>query len=169
MLLVPSATAASSRRPAVPLRVQHAIGKRVGPLYAYVPTRVPAGFRYRWWDSGTSTDSPPTGIRLNIWFSTIAAYAGADLGFQVSPASAEHGLCAHLHHLGSYRLAGVDVWWTLADGTVAWRCVKQDGRVIKLSARGWGRADWGDAALTPAVRRHTRALARMLISVRRLG
>jgi hypothetical protein len=40
-------------------------------MFAYVPTRLPSGWRYRAWDAGRETPGLfPGGHGLNIWFVT---------------------------------------------------------------------------------------------------
>src|SRR2546425_7859265 len=88
-----SATASSA--PAVPLRVQQAIEKRVSGQVAYVPTRLPAGYRYAKWH----------GVRsgLDIWFGPGPNPAPL-LGFHASQSTP---CSSYGHPIRTFRIDGI--------------------------------------------------------------
>ena len=106
----------------VPLRSQHAIKQRT-KLYAYVPARVPVGFRYYRW---SFTPKPPA---LRIAFRNKA---GWEIVFSASPGAA----CAGAGKEKSFQLDGNKVYWShTAAEQQAWRCVVGPNRaLIRLTA-----------------------------------
>ena len=96
--------------PPVPLHAQQAIKQRTA-LYAYVPARVPLGFRYYRW----SFTSKPAALRI-----VFRNNAGWEISFVASPQAA----CAGAGKEKSFQLDGNKVYWshTTAEQQ-AWRCV----------------------------------------------
>lgn len=106
--------------PPVPTFTQHAIVRRA-PSYAYVPARVPLGYRYLRW---TYRDTV-----LRIWFRNPA---GKEITFI---ASARHGACTTGREK-TFQQAGNKVYWShTANEQQAWRCVTGPGdRLVQLTA-----------------------------------
>jgi hypothetical protein len=122
-----SASASAAKpKPVVPTFIQQLVQAKAGAL-AYVPTRVPIGYRYaayRW--SGrvltiTLADRRfPVDGRHSIRF-TAQRYRG-------SFASCGDGREKTL------QMAGNKVYW---DGEVAWRCIRgTNGRLVRVAASG---------------------------------
>ena len=116
------AAAAAGSTPAVPLRAQQAIKQRT-KLYAYVPARVPIGFRYYRW---SFTPKPPA---LRIVFRNKA---GWEIVFSATPGAA----CAGTGKEKSFQLDGNKVYWShTATEQQAWRCVVGlNHKLIRLTA-----------------------------------
>jgi hypothetical protein len=129
-LLVTAPAAASPTPPVVPARAQHAIKQQLSPLYAFVPTRLPPGYRYANWMHARRL---PT--HLTIWFTWHRSrYPG--LGFNVSA-----DRCPPVHAMKTYRFGRSIVHWsTTYTDADAWRCVTRGGRrfLFYASAPGYG-------------------------------
>jgi hypothetical protein len=150
----------------VPAGVRKAIKKRVAPAFAYVPQRIPSGWQLDSWDPGTQT--PHTGIRLNLWFGKPP---GADaIGFQVSPAPRSRPWCGLRPRVHSYRIGGVRVFWSAdqVDGFKVWRCFSWHQRRIAIIVTGTGRTFFGPDFQLRAVRKNSLGLAWMIASAHRL-
>jgi hypothetical protein len=119
--LAAASVAAASTQP-VPLHAQQAIKQRT-KLYAYVPARVPIGFRYYRW---SFTPKPP---ELRIVFRNKA---GWQIVFSASPGAA----CSGAGKEKSFQLDGNKVYWShTATEQQAWRCVVgRNHKLIRLTA-----------------------------------
>ena len=117
-----AASVAAASTPPVPLHAQQAIRQRTA-LYAYVPARVPIGFRYYRW---SFTPKPPA---LRIVFRNKA---GWEIGFSASPGAA----CSGAGKEKSFQLDGNKVYWShTATQQRAWRCVVgRNHKPIQLTA-----------------------------------
>jgi hypothetical protein len=148
--LIPAIVAAADS-PAVPYRVQRAITK-AHPLFADVPTRLPAGYHYAKYVGGR------TGF--DIWFSKPGE-APDQLGYHVMAAS-----CAR-KGLHTFRMNGVTVFWSATyEDQQAWRCLRRARRSIVLTA---SRSVPGDEALnTPKRRRDALDLVRLVAYSQRI-
>jgi hypothetical protein len=112
--------------PVVPPFIQQLVRRRAGEL-AYIPTRVPFGYRYRsytWRDARLTIrlvdPRYPNPARHTVLFGA-RRFAG-------TAASCADGKTKTL------QLDGNRVYW---DGTVAWRCVRAPGgRLVQLTASG---------------------------------
>lgn len=105
----------------VPARSQRAIRHKL-PSLAYVPARVPTGFRYYRW----ATTTRPL-LRI-----TFRNRAKQEITFV---ASFRKGSCAAGKEK-TMQLAGNKVYWSrTGSGQQAWRCVKgRNGRNVQLTA-----------------------------------
>jgi hypothetical protein len=92
------AAVAAASTPPVPLHAQRAIKQRT-KLYAYVPARVPIGFRYYRW---SFTPKPPA---LRVVFRNKA---GWEIVFSASPGAA----CAGAGKEKTFQLDGNKVYWS---------------------------------------------------------
>jgi hypothetical protein len=109
LTLVVTAAASAAVGP-VPSRSQQAIEKRASTL-AYVPARVPTGWRYYRW---AFTPTPPA---LRIWFRNKARQ---EITFVASPL---RGAC-QAGREKTFQLDGNKVYWShTANEQQAWRCV----------------------------------------------
>ena len=117
-----AASVAAASTPPVPLHAQQAIKQRTR-LYAYVPARVPIGFRYYRW---SFTPKPPA---LRIVFRNKAAW---EIVFTASPGAA----CSGAGKEKSFQLDGNKVYWSqTAAEQQAWRCVVgRNHKLIRLTA-----------------------------------
>jgi hypothetical protein len=110
--------------PPVPLSVQEAIVRRT-PQLAYVPARVPTGYRYLKWRWAQDAGA------LRVWF---RSKAGKDIVFV---STWQYGKCAGGKDK-TLQLAGAKVYWArLAEQQQAWRCVAPadvGGVAIQLTA-----------------------------------
>jgi hypothetical protein len=120
--LIVLATVAAVAAPPVPLHAQRAIKRRT-TQYAYVPARVPLGFRYYRW---SFTTQPPA---LRISFRNKA---GWEIVFSASPGAA----CTGAGKEKSFQLDGNKVYWShTATEQQAWRCVVgRNHKLIRLTA-----------------------------------
>jgi hypothetical protein len=120
-LIVLASLAAAATSP-VPAHSQQAIKQRTA-LYAYVPARVPLGFRYYRW---SFTPQPPA---LHIQFRNKA---GWEIVLTASPGAA----CSGAGKEKSFQLDGNKVYWShTATEQRAWRCVVgRNGKPIRLTA-----------------------------------
>lgn len=153
--LVAAASAAAaggaSAAPAVPLYVQGLIAQRAGDL-AYVPTRLPAGYRYgRFQVARGPTEvvlrfvrARPGGVRPT-WFVVRVRRQGA------GPGSCAAGRQKTL------QMGGNRVYW---DGEAAWRCQPYPGGVARITVTG--------PAVQPTAFAADVAYARVAASVRRI-
>lgn len=117
-----AASAAAASAPTVPVRSQQAIERRT-KLYAYIPARIPLGFRYYRW---SFTPSPPA---LRIAFRNKT---GWEIVFSASPGAG----CTGAGKEKTFQLDGNKVYWAhTASEQQAWRCVVgRNGRPIRLTA-----------------------------------
>ena len=107
---IAASAASAAAAPVVPVRSQQAIARKI-PRYAYVPARVPLGFRYYRW---ATTQSPQA---LRIWFRDKAK---REITFV---ASKQNGACASGKEK-SFQLDGNKVYWShSANEQQAWRCI----------------------------------------------
>lgn len=115
-------SAAAAPKPAVPTFTQHQIAKRA-PLLAYVPARLPSGYRYDRW---TSVTKPQPALR--IWFRNAAKQ---EISFV---ASFRKGPC-DAGKQKVFQMAGNKVWWAQrAAQQEAWRCVVgTTDRIVQLT------------------------------------
>jgi hypothetical protein len=125
VLLVAGALASSASaatQPAVPTFTQHQIAKRA-PALAYVPARLPTGYRYYRWAYVTSPQPA-----LRIWFRNPAK---KEITFI---ASWRKGACT-AGKQKFFQMAGNKVWWAQrAEEQEAWRCVVgAAGRIVQLT------------------------------------
>jgi hypothetical protein len=126
--VLPASASAAKPKPVVPTFIQKLIRAKAGTL-AYVPTRVPFGYRYvRYrWDAArrvltiTLADRRfPVDGRHSIEF-TVTRFQGTLAG------------CGGGREK-TLQMGGNKVYW---DGTLAWRCVRgSDGRLVKIAATG---------------------------------
>jgi hypothetical protein len=116
------ASIAAAATPPVPLHAQRAIEQRA-PLYAYVPARVPLGFRYYRW----SFANKPATLRI-----AFRNKAGWEIVFTASPGAA----CDGSGKDKSFQLDGNKVYWSqTTTGQQAWRCVVgRNHALIRLTA-----------------------------------
>jgi hypothetical protein len=116
------ASVAAAATPPVPLRSQQAIKQRTA-LYAYVPARVPIGFRYQRW----SFTAKPAALRIE--FRNKAGWA---IVFTASPGAA----CSGAGKEKSFQLDGNKVYWSHTETEQqAWRCVVgRNHQPIRLTA-----------------------------------
>jgi hypothetical protein len=121
-LAVLASSAAAARQPVVPTFTQHQIAKRA-PALAYVPARLPSGYRYYRWAYVTSPQPA-----LRIWFRNTAK---KEITFI---ASFRKGACA-AGKQKFFQMAGNKVWWAeRAEEQEAWRCVVgADRRIVQLT------------------------------------
>ncbi|MEP6977509.1 MAG: hypothetical protein ABI948_05600 [Thermoleophilia bacterium] len=106
--LIALAALAVAAAPPVPLRAQRAIKQRT-QVNAYVPARIPSGFRYYRW----SLKSP--GLRI-----VFRNKAGWEIVFSASSAAG----CSAAGKEKSFQLDGNKVYWSHTEtGQEAWRCV----------------------------------------------
>lgn len=141
----PAVTAA-----AVPPPVQQAV-KKSYPQFPYVPTVLPAGFRYVKWQRAK--------IGFDIYFGRQSALP--DLGFHALKVS-----CAtYGHAMKTFRLNGVDVYWSATyEDQQAWRCITGNHLHLVLSSN---RSVPGDETTTTAAdRRDALYLARLVAFAR---
>jgi len=104
------AAVAAASAPPVPVHSQQAIKQRT-KLYAYVPARVPLGFRYYRW----SFTPKPAALRI-----AFRNKAGWEIAFVASPQAG----CAGAGNEKSFQLDGNKVYWShTATEQQAWRCV----------------------------------------------
>lgn len=117
-----AATSAGASAPTVPLHAQQAIKQRTA-LYAYVPARVPLGFRYYRW----SFTPKPAALRI-----AFRNKAGWGISFVASVQAA----CAGAGKEKSFQLDGNKVYWShTAVAQQAWRCVVgRNHALIRLTA-----------------------------------
>ena len=109
-LAAAAAAAAAATAPVVPLRSQQAIQKRI-PRYAYVPARVPTGFRYYRW---ATTQTPQA---LSIWFRDRARR-------EITFVAAARTRPCEAGKEKTFQLDGVKVYWGhTATEQEAWRCI----------------------------------------------
>ena len=120
-VLAVAAGAASAASPVVPRHSQLAIRVRL-PSLAYVPARVPSGFKYYRW----ATTTRPA---LRIWFRDKAQH---EITFV---ATHQVGQCAAGREK-TFQLDGNKVYWShTANEQQAWRCVVgPDKRLVRLTA-----------------------------------
>lgn len=120
-LILLAAVAVATSQP-VPLHSQQAIKQRTA-LYAYVPARVPIGFRYYRW----SFTPKPAALRIQL-----RNTAGWEIVFSASPGAA----CTGAGKEKSFQLDGNKVYWShTATEQRAWRCVVGWNRkLIRLTA-----------------------------------
>jgi hypothetical protein len=145
--VVAGCAAAAVTTRVVPLKAERAIKEHVPLANRYVPTWVPAEWRYFSWDSGNGT--PGRGSGLNIWFTTPNSYqpcgslgctphSAAGPGFHVFADS--H--CSLKGAMQTFRIAGVRVAWSATfEDAQAWRCIAQPGRAavnVSVSSVGMG-------------------------------
>jgi len=132
----------------VPLRVQHLL-KRRAPIAAYVPTRVPRGFRYYHYEnlgrSGFVLYFQCCGRVRAIGFDAVHVWPGTP--------------CNQGTAMKVFRIDGVRVAWNSGhNDEQAWRCISlRDGTHVLLTVSTG--SDW----------RTPRELARMVASARRVG
>ena len=147
----------------VPTAAARAIKTHVPARYAYIPHRIPAGWRYVSWDAGKATPALfPRGKGLNIWFAAGQS-SSAGPGLHVFTVKR----CSLRGAMQTYRLNGTKVAWsaTYADGE-AWRCVAGPGRsTIEIVASG----DGIGTSSAAAARAYATELARLVASARRLS
>jgi hypothetical protein len=119
---IAAASVAVASVPSVPLHAQQAIKHRT-KLYAYVPARVPIGFRYYRWSF-----TPKPGA-LRIVFRNKAVW---EIVFSASPGAA----CTGAGKQKTFQLDGNKVYWSQTEtGQQAWRCiVRRDHKLIRLTA-----------------------------------
>jgi hypothetical protein len=142
----------------VPLPVQHAIVQHVPSRFAYLPTRLPRGWRYRAWDAGRETPELfPLGDGLNVWFRTPHP-SGA--GFHVF----SDRRCRLQHPMKIFRIGRVTVSWTddFGDDRV-WRCLRTQHGTVQMSI-----SYIGSATSIQTGKRRALPVARMLASARRI-
>jgi hypothetical protein len=124
-LLLPPASAAKPK-PVVPPFIQQLARAKAGPL-AYVPTRVPIGYRYA----------------AYRWSGRVLTIRLADRRF---PVDGRHSISFTAERFGgtfagcgngrekTLQMGGNKVYW---DGTLAWRCVRGvRGGLVRLAASG---------------------------------
>jgi hypothetical protein len=103
-----ASTAGAATQPVVPTFTQQQIAKRV-PRLAYVPARIPTGYRYFRWAVG--------GSALRIWFRNRAKH---DVVFV---AALRKTPCAAGKEK-TFQMGGNKVYWShTANEQQAWRCV----------------------------------------------
>jgi WD40-like Beta Propeller Repeat len=146
----------------VPAAAARAIKTHVPARYAYIPHRIPAGWRYVSWDAGRATPALfPRGKGLNIWFAA---------GQSSLPGPGLHVFtvrtCSLRGAMKTFRVNGTRVAWsaTYADGQ-AWRCVAGPARsMIEIIASG----DGIGTSSAAAARAYATELARLVASARRV-
>jgi hypothetical protein len=143
---------------AIPPAVEEAIARGVPAEYAYVPTRIPSGWRYRAWDAGRETPGLfPRGRGLNIWFTTPHP-SGA--GFHVYA----DRRCRRETAMRRFRFGRIVVAWRTNFGDDrAWRCVPTRRGMLQVSLSFVGSTSLNvdlDA-------RRAEPVARMLVGIKR--
>jgi hypothetical protein len=118
--------AATSYSSPVPLKAQQQIKQRTS-LYAYVPARAPAGFRYTQW---SYTTKPEPVVRE--WFSN-KAHQSWEITFVVS---SQKGKCPGSGPEKTFQVDGNKVYWVHTHNDQrAWRCVTGKGnKIVRLEA-----------------------------------
>lgn len=146
LVIVALAGAVAVAAPPVPRTVQRTIGRRTG-VFAFAPTRVPAGFRYAKW---AYQASPPL---LRIFFENDAKrqeiiFATAA---QLAPCKTGSGRTFHVD--------GLAVYFTHTPVTQqAWRCVRVRGVTVRVIA----------ATREPAVKLRPSLLTAMVAAAARI-
>jgi hypothetical protein len=142
-LLVP-ASAVPASSPPVPLFVQRAIKKQVRPLIAYVPTRLPAGWRYLRWGR-PHTRHAPVGMSIEFaWRQRREPDLYWGVAVQSCPRDMAPMKTLHIH--------GFKVFWsTTYEDATAWICRRRNGHPLyfQATAPGYG-AKEGPTALVLA-------------------
>lgn len=140
-------------QPAVPLRVQRLV-KRRAPLAAYVPTRLPTGYRYASHENLSRSG-------FDLYFSCRDPPTGPVLGFG-SVKMPTRASCSQGRPTRRFRINGVLVFWSRGNNDQqAWRCMTRGRTHVLVTATCAAARDvyyW-----RPALQ-----LARMIASVRRL-
>jgi len=124
--LLPASVSAAKSKPVVPPFIQQLARAKAGAL-AYLPTRVPIGYRY-------------TAYR---WSGRVLTITLADRRF---PVDGRHSIRFTAQRFGatfascgdgrekSLQMGGNKVYW---DGEVAWRCIRgRNGRLVRVAASG---------------------------------
>jgi hypothetical protein len=125
--VVPLAAAAAAA-PTVPTFVQRIAVAKAGPL-AYVPARVPFGYRY----TGYRYDAAHRILAFRFDDRRYAANGKHRLWFTAEPFGGTLASCAD----GKQKTLQMDGNKVYSDGGVAWRCVQgAGGRIVKLLASG---------------------------------
>lgn len=102
---------AAAATPPVPVLVQQAIVRRT-PQLAYVPTRIPIGYRYLKWRWSQDAGA------LRVWFRNKG---GKEIVFT---STWQYGACAAGKEK-TFQLAGNKVYWSNQTGEQqAWRCAR---------------------------------------------
>lgn len=138
---------------ALPQRLQREVAK-TEPILAFVPTRLPPGYRY--------ADHSVTRSGFDIWFSK-AGEAPDQLGFHVRKAScATQGSAMHAFHING----AVVSWSATYEDQEAWRCFARGSVRFVISA---SRSIPGDDSLdTPRRLHHALDLVRLVAYVRHI-
>jgi hypothetical protein len=163
-IAMPGARIILTGRPAVPDAAQRAIKQRVPSRVAYVPARLPAGWRYVSWDAGSQTPGLfPIGQGLNVWFSDTPSSRAPANGFHVS----SNQPCSMKGAMKTFRFGGIRVAWsTTYEDAQAWRCVTSARAApvtILVSSAGSGNDP------ERVVNQRAAAIARMVASAERSG
>lgn len=123
---LPASATAAKPRPVVPPFIQKVVRAKAGVL-AYVPARVPFGYRYS----------------AYRWNGRVLTITLADRRF---PADGRHSIAFTAQRFGgalascgdgrekTLQMGGNKVYW---NGEVAWRCVRgSNGRLVRMAASG---------------------------------
>ena len=139
---------------AVPYRIQRTI-VHADPMVAYIPTRLPAGYR----SAKYASDRRGFGI----WFNNPVRSPN-DLGYDVLVAACSTA-GRPMHTFIS--LNGVRVRWSATyEDQHAWRCLTRDGMAVILTASRSVAGD--DSLITPRQRHDALDLVRLIASSERL-
>ena len=138
--VVYAATAAASRPPVVPSAVAHAIG-RLADGDAYLPTFLPAGYRYAAWKKETFRAVP---VADEDWFKVMFKRGGARLTWNVKLANPDPGAnpCRALS-VGHAAVGRQTVYWAAVDkdsrSQDSWTCITSaDGKVLRFDVIDYG-------------------------------
>jgi hypothetical protein len=124
--VLPLSASAAAAKPVVPPFIQQLAGAKAGAL-AYVPTRVPFGYRYssyRW--NGRV-------LRIVLADRRFAVDGRHSLAFTAQRFGGTLESCGNGREK-TLQMDGNKVFW---DGEVAWRCVRgSNGRLVRIEASG---------------------------------
>jgi hypothetical protein len=141
-------------KPVVPLRVQRLLKKRA-PQAAYVPSRLPPGYRY-------FTHENLSGAGFDLYFTCCAdktALIGFDAVLVKRSEPCNQGQAAKV-----FRIHGVVVGWNAGHNDQdAWRCIRRGSTRLLLTVSGEPPNSEGTSWRTP------RQLAWMVASARPIG
>jgi hypothetical protein len=120
--------APAKAQPVVPPFIQRLVRAKAGAL-AYVPTRVPFGYRY----VGYRWDAARRVLTIRLADRRFALDGRHSIAFTARRFGGALASCGNGREK-SLQMGGNKVFW---DGETAWRCVRRsDGRLVKIAATG---------------------------------
>src|SRR5918999_3791002 len=140
---LPVSGAAAKPKPVVPPFIQKLVRAKAGML-AYVPARVPFGYRYSAyrWNS--------RGLTITLADRRFAVDGRHSIRFTVQRFGGTIASCGN-GRARTLQMGGNKVYW---DGEVAWRCVRgARGRIVRLAASGPNLPDVALGRVTASGRR----------------